>query len=122
MSKLIFIMAALLALAVPAMAEDINVRSIGYDDVVHAGEYTAYYVTVKNTGTTRLEDVQVRLDSPEMDIFAYSDQVDINRGDATSFVIPAYIPNAQEGLYILRFTVTDDDDARRTYYRYILIE
>jgi len=102
-------------------AENYGLRSIRFDEVAQAGTQHEFFIAVRSIDDSILEDVQVRLDSPELDIFALSDSVDINRNRQSSFIVVADIPYNAKGDYILRFTINDDQDRKRVYYRYITV-
>ena len=119
---LISILALMILTAVVVAAEKINLRSIGYDEVAYAGTEIPVFVAIKNIGDSKLEDVQVKIDSPDLDIFSVSHSVDIRRTDYESYVLLVYIPqDTPAGDYTLRIRVSDDQDEKRTYYRFISI-
>ena len=119
---LISILALMVLTAVVVAGEKINLRSIGYDEVAYAGTEIPVFVAIRNVGDSKLEDVQVKIDSPDLDIFSVSHSVDIRRTDHESYVLPVYIPqNTPAGDYTLRIRISDDQDEKRTYYRFISI-
>jgi len=121
--KRILIPIVLLFMATSALAnEKINIRSIGFDEVAYAGQEVPVFVGVRNVDDSRLDEVKVRIDSFDLDVFGISHDVDIRKNEAAAFIVPIDIPfNTRPGYYTIRITVEDDDDERRTYYRILTV-
>jgi len=110
-----------LLLAVSVSAEQINLRSVRFVEYVNPGDVIPIYVSVKNIDSRDINDVYVRIESPEIDIFAISKDREIDDGDTETYTLPLYIPDVAPGDYYFRITITDNDDVRRHYWRILSI-
>ncbi len=121
--KKLMILVAFVLLTVSAVAgEKINLRRTGYDEVMHPGCETPVFISIANIDDRKLDRVNVRIDSPDIDILGYARAADISAGHSVSYVIPLDIPlNTPPGDYYFRITVSNDD-VERQYYRILSVQ
>jgi len=122
MKKIIIILLFVLMVFSVSANEKIGLRSMRYIESVSAGDYTPIFVSLKNLDNHRLDDVQIRILSPEIPVFASSRVVDLGVRDTLSIAIPLEIPSYIEpGDYYIMLVVNDDDGILRRYYRIISV-
>lgn len=122
MKKLLFILLVLVSASVAAK-ETINLRNIGFDEIVEPGQDVPIFVGVRNVGSSDLDDLHVTITSFDLDVFELTKGVEVDEDESAAFVVPMYIPmNSEPGHYTLRIVVsTDDEDDRRVYFRGITL-
>jgi len=116
MKKLVFAIIFLVFVTIVS-AEEFGLRNIGYDEYAYGGTEHVFFVGILNYDDSKLDDVQLRIDSPELDVFALTSPNDVKR--SSSFAVPVYIPDTP-GEYILRFTISAEGEDR-VYYRYLTV-
>jgi len=116
-----FIIFTLLGLNVFA-EEKLHLKSTRYDDFTIAGYDTPIFVSIKNVDRKKLYGVEVKVSSPNLDIYGISEKVNLKTDETYSVVIPISVPEtATSGDYYLHIFVTDDFGNDRSYYRIITI-
>ena len=119
---IVFVLILITLVSGVTAAEKINLRSIRFNEVVETGIEIPFYISVKNVDDNKLKDVHITIDSPDLDFYRNSGDVDIREGNVASFTVPIEIPgNTKPGEYIIRFRVKFDDDEDRHYYRYLVV-
>jgi len=77
---------------------------------VSPGEDITFHVNMHNTGIRKLSGVSVRVYVPELNILAYSNSLELDRGSPSVSYSFVHVPkDASPGLYIARVTASNDD-------------
>lgn len=121
--KLPIILLILLSGSMAVLAsEEINLRTIRYDELVVPGQSVPIYISVKNMGFEEIDDLNVQIDSPTIELFSRSAEIELYSHDVASFIVPIFIPYyLSHGDYPIRITISDNDEIRRLYYRSIIV-
>lgn len=92
----------------------VRVEGVSFkDDTIEAGDRLDAYVTIENTGESRLEDVSVTIAIPELGVWAKSKPDDVREDDTETEHLSLEIPyDTEPGIYDVRITISNDDMKR----------
>jgi hypothetical protein len=125
MKKLMLLFSAIVAVLVMATAiasEDFYFY-VHYDEQVSEqnNEPVDIYYRVTNVGDDRSDDLSVKIYIPELDVYETSQNFDLSRDDSYSGFMSLDLPeDVSNGEYLVRFTVSNDDQKKVTH-RYIIV-
>ena len=94
-----------------ASKNDLLIDSIRFDpEQALAGDSVDAYVTVENTGSADITDLDVKMTVVDYGIQASTDKFDLNDGNKETYRLTLELPSDfQEGDYMISFAVSNDD-------------
>ncbi|HLC33362.1 MAG TPA: hypothetical protein VJJ82_06055, partial [Candidatus Nanoarchaeia archaeon] len=102
---------------------EVSIGAIALPDRAMPGEFVPVFVSFRNTGDAKLENVHVRVSLPDLGVFSASaGPFDLARGKRTTQTLLMELPEqVQEGTYAARVTI-DSDSLHRIVHRDLVVE